>query len=228
MDPDSSDAVWHQLPRQPRCKGRPALFASLGRGGDPVAQFSPTRTTSASFTKGIPYMKPLLACLALGSLVTFGSASLAGAVVTPKAKATTIRFYGKDGYSGFTSSTGKPVGENTPPVVGDQILQSVNLYRGSNTHHSQSLSATASLHCVVTSVSATSLPANCEVVVSIGDSMLISLSVQNFAAAASTMVFPVVTGTGVFNKATGRIVVFNLGNPNTSTVSNAVIQVTTP
>ena len=80
----------------------------------------------------------------------------------------------------------------------------------------------------MTSASQTSLPAKCQVYVSIGSSMLISFSTVNFASNASTMVFPVVQGTGVYTGATGRIVVVNLGNPNTTTTSNATIQVTTP
>jgi hypothetical protein len=173
-------------------------------------------------------MRRLLACLTLVSIGIFASATLAGAAATPKAKTTTLRVYGVTGYSNFITAAGKPIAGNAGPVAGDQLLQSVNLYHGSNTHHSKGSFATASEHCVVISVSQTSLPANCEIVVSIGGSMLISLSVQNFASNASALVFPVVTGTGVFSEATGRIVVVNLGNPNNSTTSNATIQVTTP
>ena len=173
-------------------------------------------------------MRRLLACLTLVSFGIFASATFAGAGVTPKAKATTLRLYGVNGYSNFTTAAGKPVAENATPVPGDQILQSVNLYHGSNSHHAKSSYATASLHCVITAVSQTSVPASCEIVVAIGGSELISLSVQNFATSPSAMVFPVVTGTGVFNEATGRIVVVNLGNPNNSTTSNALIQVATP
>jgi len=158
----------------------------------------------------------------------FATATFAGAAVTPKAKSTTIRVYGVNGYSNFITAAGKPIGENAAPVPGDQLLQSVNLYHGSNSHHAKGFFATASLHCLITAVSQTSVPASCEVVVAIGGSEIISLSVQNFATSPPAMVFPVVTGTGVFNEATGRIVVVNLGNPNNSTTSNALIQVTTP
>jgi hypothetical protein len=173
-------------------------------------------------------MRHLLACLTLVLVAIFTSATFAGAAVTPKAKSTTLRVYGVDGYSSFTTPAGKAVPQNAEPAVGDQFLQSVNLYHGSNTHHSASSFATVSLHCVITAVSQTSLPASCELAVSIGGSLLISLSVQNFATSASTMVFPITTGTGVYNQATGRIVVVNIGNPSTSTKSNAEIQVTTP
>src|SRR5580658_2061151 len=173
-------------------------------------------------------MRRLLACLTLASIGTFATTAIAGAAVTPNGKSTTLRVYGVNGFSSFTTAAGKPLAENATPAAGDQLQNSTNLYHGSNTHHSKSSFATVWQHCVVISVSQTSLPANCEIVVAIGGSMIISQSVLNFASNSSTIVFPVTTGTGVYNGATGRIVVVNLGNPSNSTTSNATIQVTTP
>ena len=175
-------------------------------------------------------MKRLLVCLTLASIGMFATAAFAGAAVTPKGKSTTIRVYGVDvaGSMSFTTAAGKPVGENATPAPGDQLEDATNLYHGSNTHHAKSSFATVWQHCVVISVSQTALPANCSIAVAIGGSMIISQSVQNFASNSSTLVFPVTTGTGVYNGATGRIVVVNLGNPSNSTTSNATIQVTTP
>jgi hypothetical protein len=173
-------------------------------------------------------MRRLLACLTLASIGTFATTAIAGAAVTPKGKSTTLRVYGVNGFSSFTTAAGKPLGENATPGPGDVLQNSTTLYHGSNTHHTKTSFATVWQHCVVISVSQTSLPANCEIVVAIGGSMIISQSVLNFASNSSTIVFPVTTGTGVYNGATGRIVVVNLGNPSTSTTSNATIEVTTP
>jgi hypothetical protein len=145
----------------------------------------------------------------------------AGASASPSGKTTVLRYFGKQTSSAFTTSTGAPVPTNAPPVAGDQLFDTVNLYAGTAKHHAKTWTASASLDCTVLSASKTSIPAACEGVVAIGGSMLVSLSTQNFAGTPS--LYPITGGTGIYFHAKGSVKTKSVGKTNNS---NVIITIT--
>ena len=170
-------------------------------------------------------MKRLLTGFALGSVLVFGPASLAGAVVNPKTTSVTLRLFSKTIAGGFTTASGVPLSMNAAPAAGDLFTTADNDYHGNHLHYGSVLAGSDALHCVVTAVTKSAVPATCFGVISIGGSMIYSVTTTNFASNASTTVYPVTGGTGVFKGATGRVVTTSVGNTGNT---DFTIEITTP
>lgn len=153
------------------------------------------------------------------TLAGVGSASASPA----KTKTTVLRYYGVVTHMGFSSATGGPVPSNAAPVAGDRSFATLDLYAGDRAHHAKSFSATALLYCTIESVSKTDVPAACDGVFATGDSMLVSVSTQNFASNSATQVYPCSGGTGNYAHATGELVSTDIPNsPNSNIVLTVV------
>jgi hypothetical protein len=170
-------------------------------------------------------LKRLLTCVVLGSSVLFGTSTLVAAAPTPKAKTTTFRYFSKNISQEFTTAGGTALAPNANPAVGDQFLTLGDDYKGSDTHYGKELAASDALHCFFTVETSTEFLGNCVGVISIGGSLIISVSQQNFASNATTTVYPITSGTGIFKGATGRVVSSDVGKTNNT---DFTVEVTTP
>jgi hypothetical protein len=176
-------------------------------------------------------VKRVLAGLTIGAAVTFAVSSV-GQAASPKVTTKTLHFYGgKNVVSSFTTASGAPLGTNANAAAahlmpGDQILSTNNLYTGNHTHHAKNQTASAALHCVVTTAAQSSLLAACEGVISIGGSMLLAIGPQNFASNSVNIVFPITGGTGIYDGATGKVVITSIES-SSNLLTDFTITVTT-
>lgn len=159
---------------------------------------------------------PLILVSVIGGALIAGAA--ASASISHTAKPTTLKYFFKSTGQKFMSQSGAPLSSSASPAAGDTFLATDNAYLGTSAHHAKTWTASASLYCTLTSVSTTSVPANCEGVVAQVGSMLISISTQNFASNSPTMVFPITAGTGKYLGAKGTLKSTGIGHTNNSNV----------
>jgi hypothetical protein len=167
------------------------------------------------------------------SLVVVGviaAASLAGASASAfgahAAKTTVLKYFFKSTGQSFTSPSGKPVSNSSPPAVGDTLFATVKGYAGNAKHHAANWTGSAFLYCTVTKVvnPNSNVQATCDGVVAIGGSMVTSISTQNLASSAPTSVYPINAGTGKYLRATGTVKTTAVSSNGSS---NAVITIKT-
>ncbi len=213
---DESARVPKYLPlRQPGARFRLSVGA---------LSFSDLRLAQPS-VKGTKYMRRLLVGLALGTVTSLGTASFAAAGVAPRSTATTLNYFGKSLTSKFTNPAGMTLAAKAAPAVGDQYFSTGDLYRGSHARYTKTLAASDELHCNITRVTKTVVIGNCVGVIAIGNSLIISVSAQNFDSDAKTTAYPVTGGTGAFNGAAGRVATTTIGKTNNT---DFTIDVSTP
>jgi hypothetical protein len=162
------------------------------------------------------------------STAVVGASLLAAATAsasTAHVAKTTLRYFFKPTSESFTTASGAPVSNSTPPAVGDTLFATDNLYVGTKAHHASTWTATAFLYCTVTKVvnPSSNVQATCDGVIAIGGSMLTSISTQNLASNSKTSVYPIDGGTGKFLRAEGKVTTTTVSK---SGAANGVIAIT--
>ena len=150
----------------------------------------------------------LIAAVAVAGWLVPASAD-ASAARAHAAKATMMFFF-KTTSQSFTNASGKPVSN---PAPGDILFATDDMYTGTKAHHASAVAGTAFLYCTVRKVTKSAADSSCDAVVALGGSMLISQSTQNIEA--SSMVYPIVAGTGRFLHTTGQARVRNVNASGT-------------
>ncbi len=160
---------------------------------------------------------PLVIAGVLGVALLAGAS--AAAFRAHVAKTTTLKYFFKSTGSKITNSAGKNV---SSPAPGDHLFATVKMYAGTSKHHAAGWTGSAFAYCTITKVvSAKDIRATCNGVVSIGGSMLTSVSNQNVAA--TTNVYPISGGTGKYVHVKGGSVKTTAVGKSGS--SNAVITI---
>jgi hypothetical protein len=153
----------------------------------------------------------------LAAAVVVGTALLA-VTSASAAKHATLKFFFKQAGMTYVGPNGKPLSNSAQPAVGDSFSAFDDLYAGTSSHHAKTYTATAVLDCVITSVvnPNTNIPGRCEGVISLGTSMIVSISTQNLADNSSVTGYPITGGTGVYKGATGVVKTTGVGKSNNS------------
>lgn len=153
----------------------------------------------------------------LAAAVVAGTALLA-VTSASAAKHATLKYFFKPTGMTYVGPTGKPLSNNAGPAVGDSFSESDDLYLGTSSHHARTYTATAYLDCVITSVvnPNTNLPGRCEGVISLGNSMIVSISTRNIALSPKTSSYPITGGAGAYVGATGVVRTTGVGKGNNS------------
>ena len=115
---------------------------------------------------------------------------------------------------------------SNPPAVGATLFATDNAYSGTAQHHAANWTGSAFLYCTVTKVvnPSSNVQATCDGVLALGGSMVTSISTQNLASSAPTIVYPIDAGTGKYLNARGTVKTTTVGKgPN----SNGVITIKT-
>lgn len=133
-----------------------------------------------------------------------------------QAKDSSFKFFGKGTSSGFTNALGVPLSGGASPAVGDELVNTDNLYPGTAKKHAKAYTGTAALVCVVTSAQPQGVTTNCVGVISFGANMILSQSEQIFTQNSGPSNFPITGGTGIYLHAKGSVKTTGVGNTNNS------------
>jgi len=155
----------------------------------------------------------LAACVVLSS--TLVGVPRIGAGGTASASSSVLMFYAIGTEPQTTTPSGRVLGGNGRQVVGDYLIDTYELYLGTEERHARTWTSTVSLHCLITSLSKPNLAGSCETVLASGGSMLVAYGPETFQSGPShTYRAPIVFGTGTWRGAGGELIGHDIGLGN--------------
>lgn len=161
--------------------------------------------------------------LIVGAAVVGALVPTAGNASPATSRLQTLTYFFKQTSQSFTTASGKPLSSNQALARGDILFVTDNMYLGDKAHHNQKSTATAFLYCTVKKVTKSAAKAQCQGVIALGKSMLISESAQNLASTSKTHLYPITGGTGKYLNATGGVTTTDLNKSGTE--SNGVLKI---
>jgi hypothetical protein len=132
------------------------------------------------------------------------------------ASAGSLRFYGVGTEPQTTTPSGSVLGPDGHQRTGDYLIDTYQLYAGTEAHHSRNWHASVSLHCLITSLGdGRGITGQCEAVLARGGSMLVAFHQETFTPGADHVYSaPIIFGTGSWSGKVGEMVGHDIGLGN--------------